>query len=134
MNNLAPDFILLVIILCGFLALLYGYITRRQIMNSATGNKIMKSLVELFEAAKIPAKVTGVGALFDIYFTDEEIIDYRSTLTANKSKMVDFNKKLLQNGVLKGNSKFYISSAHENDDIRDTIKALEETIESIKSN
>ena len=99
-----------------------------------TGNKIMKSLVELFEAAKIPAKVTGVGALFDIYFTDEEIIDYGSTLTANKSKMVDFNKKLLQNGVLKGNSKFYISSAHENDDIRDTIKALEETIESIKSN
>ena len=94
----------------------------------------MKALVELFKAAKIPAKVTGVGALFDVYFTDEEIIDYRSTLTANKSKMVDFNKNLLQNGVLKGNSKFYISSAHENDDIQDTIKALEKTIESIKNN
>ena len=99
-----------------------------------TGNKIMKSLEELFESAKISAKITGIGALFDIYFTDQEIIDYRSTLSADKSIMVDFNKNLLLNGVLKGNSKFYISSVHEDDDIQETINALEKTIESIKNN
>ena len=92
----------------------------------------MKSLEELFESAKISAKITGIGALFDIYFTDQEIIDYRSTLNANKSLMVDFNKALLQHGVLKGNSKFYISSVHETDDIKETIKALELTINDIK--
>ena len=35
--------------------------------------KIMKSLEELFESAKISAKITGIGALFDIYFTDQEM-------------------------------------------------------------
>jgi len=97
-----------------------------------TGNKIMKSLEELFYNAKIPAQVIGVGALFDIYFTDKEIIDYRSTLNANKSIMVDFNKGLLKHGVLKGDAKFYISSVHETDDIEETIKALELTINDIK--
>ena len=74
------------------------------------------------------------GILVGKYFTDQEIIDYRSTLSADKSIMVDFNKNLLLNGVLKGNSKFYISSVHEDDDIQETINALEKTIESIKNN
>jgi len=53
MNNLSPDFILLLIILSGFLALFYGYITRKQILNSEPGNKKMK---EVAEAIQIGAK------------------------------------------------------------------------------
>jgi len=53
MKNLSPDFILLLIILSGFLALLYGYITRKQILNSESGNKKMK---EVSEAIQIGAK------------------------------------------------------------------------------
>jgi len=53
MNNLSPNFILLLIILSGFLALLYGYITRKQILNSASGNKKMK---EVSEAIQIGAR------------------------------------------------------------------------------
>jgi len=53
MNNLSPDFILQLIILSGFLALLYGYITRKQILNSESGNKKMK---EVSEAIQIGAK------------------------------------------------------------------------------
>ena len=49
MNNLSPDFILLLIILSGFLALLYGYITRKQILNSASGNKKMKEVAEAIQ-------------------------------------------------------------------------------------
>ena len=49
MNNLSPDFILLLIILSGFLALLYGYITRKQILNSESGNKKMKEVAEAIQ-------------------------------------------------------------------------------------
>jgi len=49
MNNLSPDFILLLIILSGFLALLYGYIARKQILNSASGNKKMKEVAEAIQ-------------------------------------------------------------------------------------
>jgi K(+)-stimulated pyrophosphate-energized sodium pump len=53
MNNLTPNFILQLIILSGFLALLYGYITRKQILKSDSGNKKMK---EVSEAIQIGAK------------------------------------------------------------------------------
>ena len=53
MNNLSLDFILLLIILSGFLALLYGYITRKQILKTKSGNKKMK---EVAEAIQIGAK------------------------------------------------------------------------------
>ena len=49
MNNLSADFILPLIILCGFLALLYGYITRKQILNSESGNKKMKEVAEAIQ-------------------------------------------------------------------------------------
>jgi len=53
MNNLTPDFILQLVILSGFLALLYGYIVRKQILNSKSGNKKMK---EVSEAIQIGAR------------------------------------------------------------------------------
>jgi K(+)-stimulated pyrophosphate-energized sodium pump len=49
MNNLSPDYILLLIILSGFLALLYGYITRKQILKSESGNKKMKEVAEAIQ-------------------------------------------------------------------------------------
>ena len=49
MNNLSPNFILLLIILSGFLALLYGYITRKQILNAESGNKKMKEVAEAIQ-------------------------------------------------------------------------------------
>ena len=53
MNDLSPDYVLLIIILSGFVAILYGYITRKQILNSNSGNKKMK---EVAEAIQIGAK------------------------------------------------------------------------------
>ena len=49
MNSLTPNFILLLIILSGFLALLYGYITRKQILSSESGNKKMKEVAEAIQ-------------------------------------------------------------------------------------
>ena len=53
MNNISPDYILLLTILSGLIAILYGYITGKQILNSNSGNKKMK---EVAEAIQIGAK------------------------------------------------------------------------------
>ena len=53
MNNISPDYILLLTILSGLIAILYGYITGKQILNLNSGNKKMK---EVAEAIQIGAK------------------------------------------------------------------------------
>ena len=53
MTNLLAGNILLLIILSGLVAILYGYITGKQILKSNTGNKKMN---EVAEAIQIGAK------------------------------------------------------------------------------
>ena len=44
MNNLSPENILLLTILCGFIAIYYGYFTGKQILKASTGNKKMNEV------------------------------------------------------------------------------------------
>ena len=53
MNNLLPVNILLFIILSGFIAIIYSYITGKQILSANSGNKKMN---EVAEAIQIGAK------------------------------------------------------------------------------
>jgi K(+)-stimulated pyrophosphate-energized sodium pump len=77
MNDLSPDYILLLTNLSGFVAIMYGYITRRQILNSDSGNKKMN---EVAEAIQIGARaylnrqyktisIVGLVVLFIITFS-----------------------------------------------------------------
>src|SRR5438477_4880527 len=75
----------------------------------ATGRELMGALGELLKRAGIAAQVTGEPPLFDVVFTDEPIRDYRATLTGDPELMRRFNTLLREHGILKGESKYYIS-------------------------
>ena len=98
----------------------------------AIGQQIMDALERLLNEAEIPAQVVGVAPLFDVFFTETEIIDYRSTLTADKQMLSRFNRLLLERGVFKGDSKYYISTAHSQDDVDLTIHAFASAIDELK--
>jgi glutamate-1-semialdehyde 2,1-aminomutase len=98
----------------------------------ATGRELMEALSRLLKRAGIPAQVTGEPPLFDVVFTDRPIRDYRSTLTGDAELMRRFNALLRERGILKGESKYYISLAHTDADIKDTIAAWESAIVELK--
>ena len=98
----------------------------------ATGATLKEGLQRMLDEAEIPARVTGEDVLFDVYFTDTEITDYRSTLTADSATMGRFNAGVLDRGVFKGDSKFYVSSAHHADDVEQTLNAFKEAIEDMR--
>lgn len=98
----------------------------------ATGQCLKDELQRMLDQAEIPAKVVGEPPLFDVYFTQDEITDYRSTLTADKRMMSRFNDLMLANGVLKGDSKFYVSIAHTAADVQHTIDAFAAAVDDLK--
>jgi glutamate-1-semialdehyde 2,1-aminomutase len=98
----------------------------------ASGRELMEALSRLLKRAGIPAQVTGEPPLFDVVFTDQPIRDYRSTLTGDAELMRRFNALLRERGILKGESKYYISLAHTDADIKDTIAAWESAIAELK--
>ena len=98
----------------------------------ATGQRLKDELQRMLDQAEIPAKVVGEPPLFDVYFTQDDITDYRSTLTADKRMMSRFNDLMLANGVLKGDSKFYVSLAHTAADVQQTLDAFAAAVDDLK--
>jgi glutamate-1-semialdehyde 2,1-aminomutase len=100
----------------------------------ATGRQLMQALGGLLQRAGIPAQITGEPPLFDVVFTDQPIRDYRSTLTGDAELMRRFNALLRERGILKGESKYYVSLAHTSEDVRFTISAWESAINALAAN
>jgi glutamate-1-semialdehyde 2,1-aminomutase len=99
----------------------------RQLFN--IGHTLRQGLVDLLKQHGIPGQVVGEDPLFDVVFTDEPVYDYRSVLTQNRELLRRFNAELLERGILKGNSKMYLSVAHTPADIEQTLTAVRETFE-----
>ena len=98
----------------------------------ATGRQIRLALERMLAEAEIPARVVGVDALFDVYFTETDITDYRSTLLANKQMVLRFNELPLESGVFRGDTKFCLSTAHTQDDVNQTIDAFGSAITDLR--
>ena len=98
----------------------------------ATGNQIKDDLQRYLQEAEIPAQVTGDGPLFDVYFTDTEVTDHRSTLGVDKQMQGRFNELLRDRGIWKNAIKFYISAAHTQDDVDQTIEAIRSAVDELR--
>jgi glutamate-1-semialdehyde 2,1-aminomutase len=97
----------------------------------ATGRELMGTLAELLASAGLPAQVIGEPVLFDVVFTREPIRDYRGVLKGDTDMLRRFNAALRQRGIMKGESKYYVSTAHTAEDVKKTIEAWKGAIQEI---
>jgi glutamate-1-semialdehyde 2,1-aminomutase len=98
----------------------------------ATGQQLKDALQRLLNEAEIPAVVAGEAPLFEVFFTDGEIQDHRSTLLADKEMLRRFNNLLLERGIFKGDSKFYLSTSHTQRDVEETVEAFESAVDELR--
>ena len=90
----------------------------------ATGEAIMAALAENFSRVGIPVQVVGHPTMFDVVFTSEPVENYRHILNHDAAKLAAFNAHMREHGILKGDHKFYISLAHDEADLAQTIDAI----------
>lgn len=95
----------------------------------ATGRRLMDGLAAGIRARGLPARVIGEPVLFDAVFSESEVFDYRSGLAQDFDALRRFNLALRENGVLKGDTKFYVSVAHDEADISKTLAAFDAALD-----
>ncbi len=91
----------------------------------ATGKTLMEGLQASMDKAGVTARVTGLPPLFDIVFADGPMNDYRDTARGDAAMMRRFNQVLRENGVMKGDNKFYVSLAHDERDVATALAAFD---------
>jgi glutamate-1-semialdehyde 2,1-aminomutase len=97
----------------------------------ATGNRVKTALAEAAKRAGFQAQVAGEAPVFEIYFTERPITDYRATLTADRALHAAFSRALLEQGVVKAAQKIYVSLAHTEEDIRRTVQSFTAAFEAV---
>lgn len=96
----------------------------------------MDGISSLIEDIGIDAIVQGSPAAFTIFFTKQEKIEnYREFLQVDKSKLQMFVKDLLKERIFivpSTSHKFFISTAHTHDDIKNALEVAEKSLKIIK--
>ncbi|HYF09624.1 MAG TPA: aminotransferase class III-fold pyridoxal phosphate-dependent enzyme [Acetobacteraceae bacterium] len=97
----------------------------------ATGRALMEGMAGLIAEAGIPAQVVGEPPLFDVVYTAGDIRDYRATFRQDAAMQRHVNGVLRDRGILKGDSKFYLSLAHTPKDVAHTLDAFRDALRSL---
>jgi len=98
----------------------------------AKGRKLMDGLRGLLDEAGIAAQVTGEPPAFQVWFTDREVVDFRSMKTADFAMNARFTELLMDRGIIKAHEKFFVSTAHSDEDIDFTLEVLGEVVDELK--
>ena len=99
-----------------------------------TGSKVRKALVDICAQNGVAVQMCGEDVIFDVFFTDRPVFNYRDGLAGDAGMMTRFNTGLLERGVLKGAIKFYPSVVHTEEDVERTIQAFKEVVPTRKNN
>ena len=93
----------------------------------ASGQRLMDAFAASFEKAGIPIQVVGDPTLFEIVFTDRTVRNYRDVLMSDKDAEARYNALMRERGILKGPGKVYTHLALTQEDLDQTVAAIEET-------
>ncbi|NWF75404.1 MAG: glutamate-1-semialdehyde 2,1-aminomutase [Nitrospirae bacterium] len=100
-----------------------------------TAENLEKGLVDASRAAGIKTQFYRAGTMFCNYFTNKDVIDYKTAKTSDTVLFSKFFSGMLQRGIYIAPSQFeagFLSLAHTENDIEKTIKAAYETFLEIK--
>jgi len=97
----------------------------------ATGERLISGLKEAFGKVGIPVRICGEPPVFDLFFTEKTITSYRDTLSNDKAQVARFNQQLLDRGIFRPDSKFYVSTVHSDEDLKCTLAAFTVAAEAI---
>lgn len=89
---------------------------------------------DIFKKQGVPFHINRIGSLFSLFFTDTEVVDYRSMMTCDTAMFARFYKELLAQGIYFPPSQYetcFISCAHDLEDMEKTVRAIDRAFATI---
>ena len=97
------------------------------------GGRIRQALVDACSEQGFAVQSVGEDAIFDIYFADHPVQNYRDGQAADPAPLARLNYGLLDHGIIKSwPQKFYPSVAHTDADVDQTVAAIREVAPTLR--
>ena len=96
-----------------------------------SGQRLMAGIRRSAARYGLDVLVTGFGAAFAIHFTaGAELWEYRDTFRNDRTRLNEFLHRALEEGLyLLPDGRFYVSAAHTDDEIMESIAAIDRVLE-----
>jgi glutamate-1-semialdehyde 2,1-aminomutase len=95
----------------------------------ALGSSLMEGLQRIADEAGVPARVVGLGTVFQLWFADEPIRNWRDAARlANEERFTRWWRAMMDRGVLFHPAPFenlFVSMAHTDEDVARTLESAE---------
>ena len=98
---------------------------------SRKGELMRAGLRQVFDDAKVPAQVQGLGSMFQVFLSDKPVLDYQGALQADGKKFMELFNSLLEQGVYLPPSQYetnFLSTAHTEKDVERTVDAFAQAV------
>ena len=85
---------------------------------------------------RIPHQINFTASMFQIFFTNKPVVDYKTSKNANAKKFQKMFKTLLKKGIFIAPSQFevvFLSDAHTENDLNKTLDAYHAALKSVKN-
>ncbi|KQL19215.1 glutamate-1-semialdehyde 2,1-aminomutase [Cytobacillus solani] len=125
------------------LAMSAGYRTLRLLEQIEIYGELERKAARLEEGFKqnaeltsVPLKINRVGSMLSTFFTEQEVVDYETAKSSDMQVFKKYYTSMLNLGILTAPTPYevmFISAAHSDEDIEDTIKAHYQVLSNVKS-
>ena len=91
------------------------------------GDKMRRGISDQLEAARVTAQVSGLGSMFQLFFTDRPVTDYHSAKSADIRRYEKYFHSLLASRIFVPPSQFetcFLSTALTEDELESTLDAI----------
>ncbi len=95
----------------------------------ALGQRLMDGLQAALDGVGIAVQVSGEPPAFQPWFTSHEVRDFRSALQADAAMNMRFTESLLDHGIVKAHEKFFVSTAHGDEEVDLTLAVFRSVAE-----
>jgi len=85
---------------------------------------------------KIPHQINFTGSMFQIFFTNKPVVDYKSCKKSDPRKFQKMFNSLLKNGIFIAPSQFetiFLSDAHTKNDLNVVLDAYHKALKTVKN-
>ena len=96
---------------------------------------ITSGMDDLINDKGIDAQINKISSMFQIFFTDNPVVDYVTAQKSNREKFSRYHTELLKNNVFIAPSQFetcFLSAAHSDEDLEFTLEAMDSALSKVK--